>query len=418
MCGIGAFLPSEQARGDSETARTLIQASLLTLERRGQDSTGVAAVLPSGDVSILKLPLTARVFLLSTDFAQWFHDVVQAHTPLAWLVHTRAATQGEVSMVNAHPFSVRGITSVHNGHVSNYHAIKTAYTLQSECDSEVVAAALAESPINNYSEGTRKLRGSFALIAHDRRLMRSLWVARNTNPLNIIRAGGAGLVLSSIPTDPVFATLLPPALRKALAPADKWKIVPADKQYRLDLDTLKYTEHGSFETAPAPTYTPMIYHPDSRSAWKDEILPPLKADLINLRSYTAGLDNTPTPTARELAEFDRYVRRGLGFSKAYVDKHRKALLYFYLKGTRIAAPKGEPLNGPNAFTYKVIKKFCTYTRTEALKKAWKQTERGVCHTAGVGSPAAVDPLGRRDDNEAESRRRWWAEEMYRGRWSD
>lgn len=427
MCGIGAFLPSEPARGDSKTTLSILQASLLTLEQRGRDSTGVAAVLPDGTTDILKLPLTARVFLLTDAFNQWFRAVTQAHLPIAWMVHTRAATQGAVSMVNAHPFSVRGITSVHNGHVNNYHEVKTAYALQSECDSEVVAAALAESPVNNYSEGTRKLRGSFALIAHDRRLMRSLWVARNTNPLNIIRAGNAGLVLSSIPFECAAEGLLPNDIARVLTSIAKWKTVPANKQYRLDLDTLKYTEQGSFDTAP---FSEIIQrHPSSYSvhdAWKSEILAPLKPDLISVRGYLVGLDNCAKPTARELADFERYLRRGLGFTKAYIETHRKALLYFYLKGTRIAAPKGEPVNGPEAFTYKVIKRFCNYKHTEVFsKKGWKQPERGVCNPAGAGSAAAIDPVGRRDpvaggdpSEEDESRRRWWEEEMYRGRWAD
>lgn len=414
MCGIGAYLPTPERRGDSQTTLALIRSALLTLETRGRDSTGVAAIHEDGSTDVLKLPTAARVFLLTDAFLRWF-IMASSREPIAWMLHTRAATQGAVALVNAHPFVVGGITAVHNGHVSNYHAIKAQYQLTSDCDSEVVAAALAESPITDYAQGTRKLTGSFALIAHDQRLARSLWVARNQNPLTITRAADHGVLLSSIAFDRAVTSLLPEKLATRLTQADKWKFVPADKQYRIDLDTLKYAECGAFETNRVAVIYPNYSTPVG-SAWKADIIPPLPADMISLRSYMVGLDSSQPPSSVELYNFDRCMRRQMGFSKAYIEKHRKALLYFYLRGKRIAAPKGEPTNGPNAHTFKIIKAFNAFKHEDSYKKVWKQTERLLPDPARTCGEASVDPLGRgRGDD---TRKAWWDDEVYRGRWAD
>ena len=158
MCGIIGYT------GNKEIEEVILDG-LELLEYRGYDSAGIAVMDDdTGITSIYKC--AGRVSDLRTICAK---EKIQSKCGIG---HTRWATHGGVTDVNAHPHRQGRVTIVHNGIVENYRDLISQYefadVLKSETDTEVVAAL-----INHYYKGNpretlkkvvSKLHGTFALV--------------------------------------------------------------------------------------------------------------------------------------------------------------------------------------------------------------------------------------------------------------
>ena len=134
MCGIIGYV------GRQEAAPILLEG-LERMEYRGYDSTGMAVC---GDGVLRVCKKKGRVQVLR----EMSHDGADLPGTLG-IGHTRWATHGEPSDVNAHPhLSQSGkFAVVHNGIIENFIALKEellqkGYTFRSETDTEVVAQLL------------------------------------------------------------------------------------------------------------------------------------------------------------------------------------------------------------------------------------------------------------------------------------
>ena len=140
MCGIIGYV------GRQEAAPILLEG-LERMEYRGYDSTGMAVC---GDGVLRVCKKKGRVQVLR----EMSHDGADLPGTLG-IGHTRWATHGEPSDVNAHPhLSQSGkFAVVHNGIIENFIALKEellqkGYTFRSETDTEVVAQLLDLSLIH------------------------------------------------------------------------------------------------------------------------------------------------------------------------------------------------------------------------------------------------------------------------------
>ncbi len=132
MCGIvGAVSPRN-------VVPVLIDG-IRRLEYRGYDSTGLAIIGENGARSLERLVSTARVADLA---AQADQTQLSGFTGIS---HTRWATHGAPSPVNAHPHVSNGeIAVVHNGIIENYEALRDrlkaqGYVFATQTDTEVIA---------------------------------------------------------------------------------------------------------------------------------------------------------------------------------------------------------------------------------------------------------------------------------------
>ena len=177
MCGIVGYT------GKQSVAKQLLDA-LELLEYRGYDSAGMAIVdETNGQVQIRKR--AGRVADLEK---VWKANPVNG---ICGIGHTRWATHGGVSDVNAHPHRAGRVTLVHNGIIENYEELKDHFGLAdeliSDTDSEVVAAVLNRfytgDPHEALFQTVKCLKGTFALVVIFDDIPDVIFAIRNVSPI-------------------------------------------------------------------------------------------------------------------------------------------------------------------------------------------------------------------------------------------
>jgi glutamine---fructose-6-phosphate transaminase (isomerizing) len=138
MCGIVAYV-------GRKLAQPLLIEGLKRLEYRGYDSAGIAVIDDSGKLHLRRA--VGRISVLESALLN-DHKLPDAHIGMA---HTRWATHGAPTEVNAHPHvDDKGrIALVHNGIIENYAALKKflsekGHTFTSQTDTEVLAVLIGD----------------------------------------------------------------------------------------------------------------------------------------------------------------------------------------------------------------------------------------------------------------------------------
>ena len=209
MCGIVGFTGHRQA------APVLLDG-LAKLEYRGYDSAGLAVRNGEELAEVVKAKGRLSNLIEKTDGGK-------ALKGTCGIGHTRWATHGEPSMVNAHPH-VSGncthsgsgpveseVVGVHNGIIENYTELraklmKNGYTFYSQTDTEVLIKLVDYyykkynlGPIDAIAKTMVRVRGSYALEVMFRDYPGEIWVARKDSPMIIGIADGETYVASDVP---------------------------------------------------------------------------------------------------------------------------------------------------------------------------------------------------------------------------
>lgn len=181
MCGIVGYT-------GNKPALDILISGLEKLEYRGYDSAGVALNL---NHQITLERAVGRLVNLKNNTN--LKSELQGST--CGIGHTRWATHGGPSEINAHPHLSEGLALVHNGIIENYQVLRKnleveGYKFNSETDTEVAAHLLHKYLIkeNNSPEVALaklmdKVEGSFAFVATCDRAPEQLLVARRASPL-------------------------------------------------------------------------------------------------------------------------------------------------------------------------------------------------------------------------------------------
>ena len=194
MCGIVGYV------GDRQAAEFLLDG-LSKLEYRGYDSAGIA-VYDNGSVRVEK-----SVGRLSA-----LRDKIKGNVPVGniGIGHTRWATHGRPSDVNAHPHvdCHNDFAIVHNGIIENYLSLKEeliekGHVFKSETDTEVVVHLLEDVYQGDFvaavREVLRRIEGSYALAFMSRKHPDMLVCTKQDNPLIIGLGEGENYIASDIP---------------------------------------------------------------------------------------------------------------------------------------------------------------------------------------------------------------------------
>ena len=158
MCGIIGYI------GDKDSPPILLQG-LKRMEYRGYDSAGIA-VIENGEINIAKV--SGKIAKLQSKLEKTaIHGTVG-------LGHTRWATHGEPSEINAHPHVdiTSKIVVVHNGIIENYYSLRQeliskGYVFQTETDSEVLVNLISEMNDGDIEQAVRlaltQVKGTYGL---------------------------------------------------------------------------------------------------------------------------------------------------------------------------------------------------------------------------------------------------------------
>ncbi|MBI4343565.1 MAG: glutamine--fructose-6-phosphate transaminase (isomerizing) [Candidatus Omnitrophica bacterium] len=195
MCGIVGYIGKGQVSG-------VILDALSRLEYRGYDSAGIA-VLNSRGLEVRRRMGKLKELVKAVD-----------ERPLKGtlgLGHTRWATHGEPSEINAHPHTdCHGrIAVVHNGIVENYaplkeRLLKQGHAFRSKTDTEVIAHLVEElakqHPLEEaFRLALKELRGSYAVCLVSADEPRRIFGARNASPLVVGVGKGEAFFASDVP---------------------------------------------------------------------------------------------------------------------------------------------------------------------------------------------------------------------------
>ena len=192
MCGIIGYT-------GSANAVPKITKGLEVLEYRGYDSVGIAARTSDG---VTTVKCRGRIGSLEEKLEQ---DPIENCT--CAIGHTRWATHGGPSDVNAHPHRAGRVVLVHNGIIENYKVLKEEMTEKgaaflSETDTEVAAAVLNDcyaetgDPMTAIRQATAKMKGSYAFGILFDEFPGEVWAVRAGSPL-ILAKGQDGYYLAS-----------------------------------------------------------------------------------------------------------------------------------------------------------------------------------------------------------------------------
>ena len=184
MCGIVGYI------GQSDAYPILIEG-LKKLEYRGYDSAGVALINQSDNLNVYKTK--GKVSNLEAMAAD---KDCTGHIGIA---HTRWATHGEPSAINAHPHvSMSGnLALVHNGIIENYQVLKEqlqdkGYEFKSTTDTEVLVQLIdyyyqknGKDLVSAVCQALNDAVGAYAIAVIERRNLSHMVVARQSSPLVI-----------------------------------------------------------------------------------------------------------------------------------------------------------------------------------------------------------------------------------------
>ncbi|OCX43103.1 glutamine--fructose-6-phosphate aminotransferase [Campylobacter ornithocola] len=184
MCGIVGYIGTKEKK-------KIILEGLKELEYRGYDSAGIA-VMKDGELDFFKA--VGKLENLANKTANFNSDGFG----LA-IGHTRWATHGKPTEINAHPHLGQYSCVIHNGIIENYQELKTKLTQEginflSQTDTEVIVHlfeyyASNLEPFEAFKKTIAELKGAFAILLVSKKDPNTIYFAKNAVPLIIGKNG-------------------------------------------------------------------------------------------------------------------------------------------------------------------------------------------------------------------------------------
>lgn len=181
MCGIVGYI-------GSKPAKEILIDGLRELEYRGYDSAGIA-VLQDGSFNTFKA--LGKLINLEEKSAMYESDGFAVG-----IGHTRWATHGKPTELNAHPHMGQSSYVVHNGIIENYQELKKelqshGVTFLSQTDTEVIVHLFeyyldqGQAPFDAFKSMLKRLEGAFAILLVSCSLDQQIFYAKHGSPMII-----------------------------------------------------------------------------------------------------------------------------------------------------------------------------------------------------------------------------------------
>ena len=199
MCGIVGYVGSNQAA-------PILLEGLSKLEYRGYDSAGI--VVRDGTKKAEVIKAKGKLENLSEKTNNGL-DIKGK----CGIGHTRWATHGEPSEINAHPHvsDDMNVVAVHNGIIENYQELKDklirkGYEFYSQTDTEILTKLVdyyykkyKVGPIDAIAKTMVRVRGTYAIAVMFKDYPNEIYVARKDSPLILGVADGDCYLASDVP---------------------------------------------------------------------------------------------------------------------------------------------------------------------------------------------------------------------------
>ena len=196
MCGIVGYI------GNNKAKEVLING-LLKLEYRGYDSAGIAVIENQKIVCLKNVGRVKNLYKLK--------EINELESTMG-IAHTRWATHGKPSQVNAHPHLDNSETFavVHNGIIENYNELKEeltdkGYKFLSQTDTEVIPNLIdyyykeEQDLLKAVHRACQDLNGSYAIEVISKYEPDKMIVVRKDSPMVIGKGNDATYIASDIP---------------------------------------------------------------------------------------------------------------------------------------------------------------------------------------------------------------------------
>ncbi|MFH1727440.1 MAG: glutamine--fructose-6-phosphate transaminase (isomerizing) [Pseudomonadota bacterium] len=193
MCGIVGYLGNKDSKD-------IILDGLKKLEYRGYDSAGVS-FFTEDNLSIIKSKGKISILEEKISSINSFGSI--------GIGHTRWATHGKPSDINAHPHSTKLVSVVHNGIIENYmdlkqDIIKANIEIETETDTEIIAKLIhmkindGLKPLQAINNAIKMLKGSFAIACIFKGEKDKIFFAKANSPLVIGLGKNENILASDI----------------------------------------------------------------------------------------------------------------------------------------------------------------------------------------------------------------------------
>ncbi len=194
MCGIVGYT-------GSKPASSIIIDGLKRLEYRGYDSSGIATIEKDG------IKIVRAVGKLNSLIEKLSKIKLSGTTGIG---HTRWATHGKPSEINAHPHKAGKFVVVHNGIIENYLQLKhkllnKGHIFESETDTEVIAHLLwsnyqsCNNALESILKTVKSLKGSFAVAILNEDEHNCIYLIKQESPLVLGIGQGENYFASDMP---------------------------------------------------------------------------------------------------------------------------------------------------------------------------------------------------------------------------
>src|SRR5918995_1869642 len=385
MCGIVGYVGPDRAL-------PIILEGLRRLEYRGYDSSGVA--LLDGDLTVVK-----RAGKLSELDAAL--DDRGAPSGTVGIGHTRWATHGAPTNVNAHPHTDCDgrIAVIHNGIVENHAELragleKRGHGMRSDTDTEVVAHMLEErsgSLPDRVREVVRELEGAFALVVvstHDPDVIVGVKVS-------------SPLVVGLGERENVLASDIPAVLERTR------RVVPVDERRVVEVraDAIRVTDFDGAEVAVEPFEVDWDVVRAQKGGYDDFMRKEIDEQPAAIRDTLVGRLNERGLLSLDELHIDEDVLRDVDkvFVVACGTAYHSGLVAKYAieHWTRLPVETDiasefryrDPVLGPDTLTLAVSQSGETIDTLEAARHARRQGSPLLAVTNTVGSSLAREADG-------------------------
>ncbi|MCI5539622.1 MAG: glutamine--fructose-6-phosphate transaminase (isomerizing) [Campylobacter lanienae] len=185
MCGIVGYIGKKEKKN-------IILNGLKELEYRGYDSAGMAIII-GNEMSYYKAVGKLENLTSKMKECQYLGNGVA-------IGHTRWATHGKPTEINAHPHLGEYSFVIHNGIIENYKELKdeleaSGVKFLSQTDTEVIVHLFEEysksvkTPFEAYKKTISRLKGAYATLLVSKSSPDEIFFAKNAAPLIIARDG-------------------------------------------------------------------------------------------------------------------------------------------------------------------------------------------------------------------------------------